>query len=212
MEIGEKIYLNINDFLPPERKQKKRVCSSYSKTKARAQKLRDENLRHAEIVRAKNRAENERNHPGLYAILRSEKFLASFEAVTGLAWDSSKDHDIKHVRYGLYLIRESERDAAEDRQDQIKRAQEALKRAAIYQERRRQLVILATPIWADRTKILEIYLLCRSMNKEGIEYHVDHVIPIQGRIVCGLHVEANLSIIGAKENISKSNKFVLDEA
>lgn len=59
----------------------------------------------------------------------------------------------------------------------------------------------ATPKWANREKIRDIYLKC----PKG--YHVDHVIPLQGDNVCGLHVETNLQYLTAFENISKGNKF-----
>ncbi len=66
---------------------------------------------------------------------------------------------------------------------------------------RRALKLNATPPWADLEKIKEIYLTC----PEG--YHVDHIVPLQGNNVCGLHVEYNLQHLPALENIQKSNKF-----
>lgn len=57
----------------------------------------------------------------------------------------------------------------------------------------------ATPTWADINKIKEIYLNC----PEG--YEVDHIIPLQGREVCGLHVEYNLQYLTQKENRKKYN-------
>lgn len=47
--------------------------------------------------------------------------------------------------------------------------------------------------------------------KTGIEYNVDHMIPLKGTLVCGLHVASNLQVIPDKLNSEKRNKFVLTE-
>lgn len=67
--------------------------------------------------------------------------------------------------------------------------------------KRRALLKLAVPKWADLNKIKEIYNNCPT------GYEVDHVIPLQGKFVCGLHVEDNLQYLPIKANRQKYNKF-----
>lgn len=67
--------------------------------------------------------------------------------------------------------------------------------------KRRASKLQATPKWADLGVIKEIYRTC----PEG--YHVDHVIPLQHPLVCGLHCEFNLQHLSAHENLSKGNKY-----
>lgn len=65
---------------------------------------------------------------------------------------------------------------------------------------RRARKLKATPKWANLDKIKEIYKNC----PKG--YHVDHIIPLQGENVSGLHIETNLQYLPALENLRKKNK------
>ena len=68
----------------------------------------------------------------------------------------------------------------------------------------------AMPFWADKSAIKEIYNEAKILTKNtGVEYHVDHIIPIRHPLVCGLHVEHNLRVITKSENSQKSNFFVI---
>lgn len=73
--------------------------------------------------------------------------------------------------------------------------------------KRRQKERKAVPEWADHKKINEVYKKAKWLESlTGLKYHVDHIVPIQGKNVCGLHVWANLQILEASLNCSKGNK------
>ena len=75
--------------------------------------------------------------------------------------------------------------------------------------KRRARKFHATPAWADFQAIAEIYKLAKQIEMEtGVKQHVDHIVPLQGRNVCGLHVANNLQVISETENLSKANKFL----
>lgn len=72
---------------------------------------------------------------------------------------------------------------------------------AASEAKRRCQKLCATAGFSNLGKIREIYDNC----PDG--YEVDHIIPLQSKDVCGLHVEWNLQYLTESENASKSNKF-----
>lgn len=67
--------------------------------------------------------------------------------------------------------------------------------------KRRAAKLNATPSWADLDAIAELYVKC----PVGME--VDHIVPLQGKNVSGLHVLENLQYLSKKVNRQKSNLF-----
>lgn len=77
---------------------------------------------------------------------------------------------------------------------------------------RRAAKINATPIWLSQEQKLEIKNLYKKAKEitvaTGTQHVVDHIVPLQGKIVTGLHVPWNLQILTASENNAKHNKFI----
>ncbi len=76
------------------------------------------------------------------------------------------------------------------------------------QAKRRAIKIQATPKWADLKVVKSIYKECKRLEDlTGISFHVDHIIPLNHSLVCGLHCEHNLQILTAIDNMRKGNEF-----
>lgn len=74
--------------------------------------------------------------------------------------------------------------------------------------RRPRLIAQCTPAWANHEAIERFYAEARRLTLEtGVRHSVDHVVPINGRKVCGLHVETNLQVITHSANSRKSNRW-----
>jgi hypothetical protein len=75
-------------------------------------------------------------------------------------------------------------------------------------KQRRAIQRRAMPAWANTELIKEYYFAADLLSMcTGEWYHVDHVVPLQSELVCGLHWEGNMQILTGPENISKGNRF-----
>lgn len=86
-----------------------------------------------------------------------------------------------------------------------------LDRAAMlsfHASKRRTIRMARTPAWADEGRIRAIYGQAQALTAAtGVMHHVDHVIPLQGELVSGLHVPENMQVLTGVENSRKRNKF-----
>lgn len=74
--------------------------------------------------------------------------------------------------------------------------------------KRRAIKLQATPDWLTEEHLEDIEWCYWLAGHDSENLHVDHIVPLQGNNVCGLHVPWNLRVILAKDNLSKSNKFI----
>lgn len=118
----------------------------------------------------------------------------------------SKSRSEEHQKY--YLQNKDEI-AAKQRERRIANPAKSAMYTRNYQARRMN----ATPTWFsdfDEFAIQEAYDLTKRREQEtGIKHHVDHIVPLSGRKVCGLHCAANIQVIPALANRKKSNSHVV---
>lgn len=104
------------------------------------------------------------------------------------------------------------RDKNLDRAREAERAwaKENAEKKAAKDARRRASELNATPRWltnGHHRSIEAIYSAARTLTeKTGIQHEVDHVVPLRGKLVCGLHVPWNLQVISRAANRRKLNK------
>ena len=81
-------------------------------------------------------------------------------------------------------------------------------KATFRSRKRRDGLANRRPCWADEEAIKAIYKQAADFRAAGIDVEVDHIYPLQGEFVSGLHCAENLQIIPARENRSKQNRYI----
>jgi hypothetical protein len=84
-----------------------------------------------------------------------------------------------------------------------------------YKAQYRAARLQATPIWLTkehRKAIVAFYMAAKKLSEgTGIEHEVDHIVPLQGKTVCGLHAPWNLRVIPQTENNARSRIWDVEQ-
>lgn len=135
-----------------------------------------------------------------------------YHAAVNKRW-ADKNREYTRVRAREWRANNPEKAKAQEqcpvrKEKKRQRTKENLPYYAAAAAKRRAAKRKATPKWADERVIARVYELAAFLTKEtGEKYEVDHIIPLQGEGVCGLHVPANLQILTKAENIRKFNHW-----
>lgn len=173
---------------------------------------------------ARERTARHRAKPGMHDVIAA-RARAKYAADPNVLKDQQRRRESDPERHKAYSRRhfERNRDAKianlkdwvaknPERFKAAKKAWEAANRPllAAYSAAWRRECRVATPPWADFDAMAVFYRESARLTAEaGIRHHVDHIIPIRGRGVRGLHVQTNLRVIPGAENCQKNNKLDL---
>jgi hypothetical protein len=105
---------------------------------------------------------------------------------------------------------EKKDEIVEQQKDYLERNREAIREYQAFYQRsfRRERVKHATPPWVDKDAVKAVVMEAVRLTEEtGIPHEVDHIVPLRGKKVCGLHWHENLQVLPRSKNRKKTNRF-----
>ena len=193
---------------------KKKIKEQYERKKEKDALILKENLEQAKVTQERNEAETRRKYKKYFDLVESDWFNSWYEREFGIKFrnviGTSGNVDGTFIRWLLFDVIGHLKRREDERARKAAIVEDYLHSDLKGSAKRHAIMSFATPSWRNKEKIDAFYDKRDRLNEEFPEdapFEVDHIIPIQGERVCGLHVEFNLRVIPASENRSKSNRF-----
>lgn len=145
-------------------------------------------------------------------------FVRSRARESSRAWRAARDRDELNKAQRAYRqsrpeqFREYEVRSYAQHKDRLLHAQRLDRQTrpwlyCAYDAKKRAKRKKAYCAWADQSAIKAVYIVAKKLRNAGVDCHVDHIVPLVSSVVQGLHVESNLRIVFAQDNLKKSNRF-----
>lgn len=159
-----------------------------------------------EARKAYQKAYAQRNREAAYQRIKE------WRAANPEKWaEQSKRYTEKYPEKRVAIVqawrdRNPEKAAESSRKTRAKHAARVLANKAKY----RAVKLQATPTWLNKAHWFEmscVYVYRDALKRAGFDYEVDHIVPLRGKNVSGLHVPENLQVILATQNRLKNNRY-----
>jgi len=152
-------------------------------------------IAHIDEVRATSRASSARYH----------KANVQKRRIAGIVWRAANKDKLRAQQAARHAANPSKKRIAATAWQQANPDRVCAITAA-----RRAAKLQRTPPWANLKEIEKIYTEAQSRTATtGTPWHVDHIIPLRGKHVSGLHIHTNLQVLLGVENKRKQNRYVV---